>query len=186
MANRNSNVRALVHIFRTGCWMVRSVCGCSAGLQQAHAWRRRAVALRNHHRCEDCERHIFNGRREQGCEFEQIGLIDGFTAPKVRITVRASPTILVWKTDPAKKDRQQVARAPGNGILSVVVAHELIHASGLDNDEHCDDDMFASELEPEGGRRPADDRLRVGKTGRLLPPLWIADDTAARLRDIWS
>jgi hypothetical protein len=119
-------------------------------------------------------------------EFEQIGLIDGFTAPKVRITVRASPTILVWKTDPAKKDRQQVARAPGNGILSVVVAHELIHASGLDNDEHCDDDMFASELAPEGGRRPADDRLRVGKTGRLLPPLWIADDTAARLRDIWS
>jgi len=107
----------------------------------------------------------------------------GDATPFSTICLRDRPQVLGWIRDPVKKDRQQVWRTPGDAALSVVVAHELLHACGLE--AHCDGDVFAEELVAECGYRSADDRLRNKASGMPFPPLFLTPDTKARLRTIW-
>ena len=104
--------------------------------------------------------------------------------PHARVFVKKSPRVLPSAPEQRRGISAQAWRMPGDVIKSVVVAHELLHACGLD--EHCATDMFAEELKPQFGRSPGADRMKIPKTGRLLPPLYLADATKARLRDLWT
>jgi len=118
-------------------------------------------------------------------EFSQEGEILGNSVPPVVITLRTQPKVLARRRVPGKRDRQQFWRPPGDGLLSVVVAHELLHACGLES--HCDLDVFAEELEPAlDETRPPDDQMKVKSTGELMPPLVLSPATVKRLQKIWS
>jgi hypothetical protein len=77
-------------------------------------------------------------------------------------------------------------RAAGEPILKVIMAHELIHAAGLDNDEHTDDDIFVGVQNADQGNTPADDHLRIRFTGKdiLMPPIFLSQ-TVKKLQAIW-
>jgi hypothetical protein len=102
--------------------------------------------------------------------------------PHARVLVQKTPRVLPSAPERRRGVSAQAWRMPGDTIKSVVVAHELLHACGLH--EHCAMDMFAEALVPEFGRGA--DRMRIPKTARLLPPLYLSDATKARLRDLWT
>lgn len=63
--------------------------------------------------------------------------------------------------------------------LKVVAVHELIHACGLENTDHADDGVFASNITPHGGKIVAFGRKRT------MPPLFLTQDTVGKVASVW-
>jgi hypothetical protein len=76
-------------------------------------------------------------------------------------------------------------REAGPGVKLFIAVHELIHACGLSDAEHSNDDVFMGYPQVDAGSRPADDRVRVTYE-RRMPPLQVSAGTAARVRALWS
>jgi hypothetical protein len=67
-------------------------------------------------------------------------------------------------------------------VMKVIAVHELVHACGLDNDDHARDGLFYSPLYLYNGK------LKVPETGKdqkLMPPLWIDRDTIQKIMKFW-
>lgn len=80
----------------------------------------------------------------------------------------------------------QTVRAAGPGVMKVVAAHELLHACGLENGDHQDDDLFQANPRASGGARPADDKILIGTGPKGMPPLILGPVTAKNLQDLWT
>jgi hypothetical protein len=104
---------------------------------------------------------------------------------KADILLHPSPQVTVMKKKPGFKDYQPVSRAAGEGIWVVIIAHEFIHAVGLEKHSR-EADVFYSPLVPRAGDKPQDDRMEVPIVKALrMPPVVISAQTAQRLRAIW-
>jgi hypothetical protein len=81
----------------------------------------------------------------------------------------------------------QHPRNVGEEPKVLMVAHELVHACGLDNSEHTPDanpDVFSTGWIPDFGNRPEDDGLHLGQT--KVPPLVFSVGLAHRIRQNWK
>ena len=69
--------------------------------------------------------------------------------------------------------------------MKVIAVHELIHACGLENQDHATDDgLFYFPLAPSGDGKiivPAE-----GKEGLPMPPLCLDALTAAKIGSLWG
>jgi len=85
-----------------------------------------------------------------------------------------------------ERGRAPKSATVGAPVLKVILAHELIHACGLDNDEHTDDDIFVGVPDIVRGENPDDDRFKVLHQSKVIitPPL-ILSQTVAKLKEIW-
>jgi len=76
-------------------------------------------------------------------------------------------------------------REVGAPVKLFITVHELVHACGLENAEHCPMDLFHPQPAPFAGRTPALDRAIITYTLRM-PPLRLNEVTAGRVRGLWS
>jgi len=64
-----------------------------------------------------------------------------------------------------------------------MTVHEMIHATGLDNDEHssyADSDVFCEGLTPSGAG------VQCGVfANRIMPPIWMTNRTAEKIKSAW-
>jgi hypothetical protein len=69
-------------------------------------------------------------------------------------------------------------------MKTCMTVHEMVHATGLDNDEHSSDadpDIFCSSLTPSGSG------VQCGLfANRIMPPIWMTLRTAAKIQAPWS
>lgn len=78
-------------------------------------------------------------------------------------------------------------RPIGVGVMKAIAVHELIHACGLHNSDHTEDDIFNGYPSVDYGHTPAQDRLQIRSKGRyrFMPPLLFSAATAAKIRRLW-
>lgn len=76
-------------------------------------------------------------------------------------------------------------REAGPGVKLVIAVHELVHACGLTNAEHSNDDLFMGFPNVDAGTRPQGDRVRVSHSV-VMPPLVLSTGTANRIRTLWG
>lgn len=67
-------------------------------------------------------------------------------------------------------------------VLKVITAHELVHACGLDNDDHADDGLFYSPLSRSMGKMIVPEK---GKNLKPIPPLWLDRKTIMNIKKYW-
>jgi hypothetical protein len=112
---------------------------------------------------------------------------DGFLAADARKGVTR------FAVGGSEKDEQLVkafiflpARIHEHNFMKIcMIVHEMVHASGLvDNAEHTSDgdpDIFCASLSPSG------DGVQCGVfSSRIMPPIWMTERTAAKIRPLWS
>jgi hypothetical protein len=76
-------------------------------------------------------------------------------------------------------------RGVGDGVKLLMAVHEMVHACGLTNADHCPDDLFNGSPQPRAGSTPADDKIEVNGP-KLLPPLFLAPKTIAAIQNNWK
>jgi hypothetical protein len=110
------------------------------------------------------------------------------TIVKADILVHPSPQVRVFRKKAGSKEYEEVARDAGEAIRVVIIAHEFVHACGLEKHSNNESpDVFYSPLEPNSGDTPQGDYMKVPiVTGIRLPPVVLSAQTARRLHDIWS
>ncbi len=76
------------------------------------------------------------------------------------------------------------ADAPGAtlDIMTALTVHELVHACGLDNDDHAEDGLFYFPLHVLNGKLIVPEQ---GKNLKPLPPLWLAGSTIKKIKTWW-
>lgn len=77
-------------------------------------------------------------------------------------------------------------RPTGPGVMKVIAAHELLHACGLENDDHQDDDLFQGYPRVNPGDNAAGDKILIGVGPRSMPPLVLGSVTVQNLKGLWS
>ena len=64
-----------------------------------------------------------------------------------------------------------------------MTVHELVHATGLSNDDHSSDlnpDIFSEYLVAAG------DKVEAGIfNSRVMPPIWMSKETARKINTLW-
>lgn len=121
------------------------------------------------------------------------GRAEQFKLMKAFIYVPASPLT----------DRNAKSRVVGDPVKLVIAVHEMIHACGLvDDKEHSVDDIF-SWPQLRVGAQASEDRLgtkgaaitfpgkpgeppRHGYSTAEMPPLFLKDETATKVRNLWA
>lgn len=93
------------------------------------------------------------------------------------------------------------SRVAGDPVKMVMAVHELIHACGLDDNDHSpltDPDVFYDSPSPVVGPQPKDDRMqliqRTQKPGqprpsqvyKLMPPVFLNGRTADLIQKNWK
>jgi hypothetical protein len=76
-------------------------------------------------------------------------------------------------------------RPVGDGVKKVIAVHELVHAGGLENSDHTQDDVFQGTPQVDYGQSPARDRVPIGR-GRFMPPIVMGATTIQRIRQNWT
>jgi len=77
-------------------------------------------------------------------------------------------------------------RPAGPGVTKVIAAHELIHACGLDNSDHSNDDLFQGNPRVDAGDSAAGDKVLIGVGPKKMPPLYLSAATAKSIKDLWA
>lgn len=96
---------------------------------------------------------------------------------KAYIFVPATPRV-----DPKSKKSREV----GQAVRSFILVHEFIHAAGLSNDEHTNEDCMCYPGELVTGNAAADDRVQPwGGLGKSMPPCTMIGKTVANLKKAW-
>jgi len=86
---------------------------------------------------------------------------------------------------PRINPQDQTSRDAGEPVLRVIVAHEFLHALGLDAHDPSFNGIFAGTLTLNEGRGPAQDTVSPWGTTTKMPPLVLSGDTVTRLRALW-
>jgi hypothetical protein len=107
---------------------------------------------------------------------------------KADILVHPKPQVWASRKKQGSKEYEEVQRDAGDGVRLVIIAHEFVHACGLENHSNNEgQDVFYSPLEPNSGDKPQGDYMKVPiKGGIRLPPVVLSAQTARRLRDVWQ
>ena len=107
---------------------------------------------------------------------------------KADILVHPKPQVWAPRKKQGSKEYEQIQRDAGDGVRLVIIAHEFVHACGLENHSNNEgQDVFYSPLEPNSGDTPHGDYMKVPiKGGIRLPPVVLSAQTARRLRDAWQ
>ena len=77
-------------------------------------------------------------------------------------------------------------RPAGPGVMKIIAAHELLHACGLENSDHSDDDLFQGMPRVDAGDTAKGDRVLLGTGPKAMPPLFLGGSTARALRELWA
>jgi hypothetical protein len=87
---------------------------------------------------------------------------------------------------------QRTLREAGNPIKLAIAVHELIHACGLDDDDHTslkEPDIFSAVLTDDADASDPDkDREQVGSRDGIpikVPPLFMTDQTVLKIKLLW-
>jgi len=82
----------------------------------------------------------------------------------------------------------QGQRPVGAGVMLVIAVHELLHACGLSNSDHTQDDLFQGNPQVDYGSSAAADRVLIQAGGRTrrMPPLVLSGATATKIKDLWA
>jgi hypothetical protein len=67
-------------------------------------------------------------------------------------------------------------------VMKVIAAHELVHACGLDDDDHGKDGLFYSPLSLSSGKMIVPEE---GKNQKPMPPLWMDHKTIMNIKKYW-
>jgi hypothetical protein len=78
-------------------------------------------------------------------------------------------------------------RPVGTNVMKVILAHEFVHACGLTNGEHSNDDLFQANPQVDPGTHASSDKVRIEVDGRMrwMPPLALAATTAGNITRLW-
>jgi hypothetical protein len=102
------------------------------------------------------------------------------------VTIRVPATPRVDPKDPR-------SREVGPNVRVCLLVHELIHAVGLDNDEHTPDDVFAAKsvVIPKGHylpsrRQATEDVVQPPDGSAPMPPIRIGARTVTNLKKAWT
>ena len=75
---------------------------------------------------------------------------------KADILVHPKPQVWAPRKKQGSKEYEQVQRDAGDGVRLVIIAHEFVHACGLEKHSNNESqDVFYSPLEPNGGDKTA-------------------------------
>jgi hypothetical protein len=77
------------------------------------------------------------------------------------------------------------SRQAGEPVMRVIIAHEFLHALGLDAHDPSLKGLLAETWTPNEGSRPALDTVSPFGSSTRLPPLILSGDTVSRLRALW-
>ena len=107
---------------------------------------------------------------------------------KADILVHPKPQVWASRKKQGSKEYEQVQRDAGDGVRLVIIAHEFVHACGLEKHSNNESqDVFYSPLEPNSGDRPQDNYMKVPIIkGIRLPPVVLSAQTVRRLHDVWK
>jgi hypothetical protein len=102
------------------------------------------------------------------------------------ILVPSTPKVFAGPTG------KRTLREAGDPIKLVIAIHELIHACGLDDDDHTtfnQPDIFSAALVDDADPKdPAKDREQVGSKNGIpitVPPVFIGALTAVKIQALW-
>jgi hypothetical protein len=141
----------------------------------------------------------FDGTSAHGACIPALTQVEGTARALEYRLVRA----FVYVPAAPRADRNGTPSAVGEPIKLVIAVHELIHACGLvDNNEHSVDDVFCWPS-IRMGNTPNEDRLqtlgetytfpgkpgeppRVGHRRVDMPPIFLKNETAEKIRKLWS
>ena len=65
-------------------------------------------------------------------------------------------------------------------VLTFIAVHELIHACGLDNNDHANDGVFMTLPNIRGGK------IWASQDSKKMPPLFLAPSTVSKIQGVWS
>jgi hypothetical protein len=68
-------------------------------------------------------------------------------------------------------------------VMKVIAVHEMVHACGLDNNDHAKDGLFYSPLSLSDGKLIVPE---VGKNQKPMPPLWLDPKTIDTIKKAWT
>jgi len=89
------------------------------------------------------------------------------------------------KSGPMLRGGKDVYEKATLDMMKVIAVHELIHACGLENQDHATDDgLFYFPLAPDGKGKII--VPRKGKEDRPMPPLRLAGSTAGKIASLWG
>jgi hypothetical protein len=94
------------------------------------------------------------------------------------ITIRVPATPRIAPND--AKSRQV-----GVGVRIYILVHEMIHAIGLTNDEHSQDDVFSKAAVLKPGKTAGDDQVQPMDGSEPMPPIRLGATTIANLKKAW-
>jgi hypothetical protein len=94
----------------------------------------------------------------------------------ITIKVPATPRI-----DPNDAKSREV----GVGVRIYILVHEMIHAIGLTNDEHSQDDVFSKAGALKAGKTAGDDLVQPLDGSEPMPPVRLGATTIANLTKAW-
>ena len=87
---------------------------------------------------------------------------------------------------PRVNPKNSKSREVGQAVRSFLLVHEFIHAAGLSNAEHTNDDCMCYPGELVEGATAADDRVQPwGGLGKPMPPCTLIAKTVANLQKAW-
>ena len=85
---------------------------------------------------------------------------------------------------PARPMASSPRRPLGDGVKLCIGVHELVHAAGLSNADHGQDDIFFGFPQLRTGSTPTRDGIASGST--VMPPIVFSAQTIARIRANWA
>jgi hypothetical protein len=79
-------------------------------------------------------------------------------------------------------------RGAGRNVKELILLHELVHATGLEDSDHGNDDLFQANPNVEAGDSPAQDKVVINFKGKskYMPPYVLSDSTVNDIKGLWK